>query len=213
MEQNVGILFDLDGTLLDTLGDLAHAVNATLTHFGYPCRSADQVRSMVGDGVRNLLTQALPHGADVDEALAWYMPYYQAHCQDQTKPYDGILEAVQLLQSKYPVAIVSNKPDEAVKTLCGQYFPGIYAQGQVETCPRKPAPDMLYMAMEAIGVEKCMYVGDTEVDVLTAQNAGVPCVTVLWGFRDRPLLEQAGATCFCQTPEQLPCVVQQFLCK
>jgi len=206
MKKKIGILFDLDGTLLDTLEDLADAVNAALNHFGCPARTLQEIRSMVGDGVRHLITQALPgreDDPDVDAVLAWYIPYYQAHCQDKTKPYEGVQQALKTLQSRCPVAIVSNKPDKAVKTLCAQFFPGVHAQGQVDTCPRKPAPDMLHLTMRELGVETCVYVGDTEVDVLTAQNAGVPCVTVLWGFRDRQLLERSGAKHFCHTPDGL----------
>lgn len=214
MEKTIGILFDLDGTLLDTLEDLADAVNAALTHFGCPMRTIQEIRYMVGDGVRNLITQALPgrkDDPDVDAVLAWYMPYYQAHCQDKTKPYAGVQQVVHALQDHYPVAVVSNKPDKAVKTLCARFFPGVYAQGQVESCPRKPAPDMIYLTMQELGVQKCIYVGDTEVDVLTAQNAGAPCVTVLWGFRDREQLERAGATCFCDSPEILTQKIRESL--
>ena len=192
-----GILFDLDGTLLDTLEDLYDSVNATLRHFGYPERSLKEVRRFLGNGAWDLITRSVPEGVDATEAFDYYQPYYREHCQIKTKPYDGIMEALAVLGEKYPIAIVSNKPDAAVKTLCEQYFPGIFARGESTDCPRKPAPDMVYKAMAEIGVEKCIYVGDSEVDVLTARNAGVPCLSVLWGFRDREEMEAVGGSVFC----------------
>ena len=200
------ILFDLDGTLLDTLQDLADATNATLTHFGYPLRTLEEIRQFVGNGARRQMTLSLPDGVSeetIDEVLEWYKDYYAQHTQVKTCPYDGILEALEEIQKEFPVAIVSNKPDVAVKTLCKAYFGDTFALGESADCPRKPAPDMVYAAMKAIGAERCIYVGDSEVDVLTAKNAGVPCLTVLWGFRDREILVDAGATHFCENPGEL----------
>ena len=199
----IGILWDLDGTLLDTLQDLADAVNHTMAQFGYPQRTLEEVRRFVGNGARRLIALAVPENADVDEVLAAFHAYYDAHCQIKTKAYDGIMEALAVLQEKYPMAIVSNKPDSAVKSLCAQYFPGLFARGESADCPRKPAPDMVYKAMEAIGVETCIYVGDSEVDVLTAKEAGVPCLSVLWGFRDREEIEAAGGQQFCDDTARL----------
>lgn len=198
-----GFLFDLDGTLLDTLEDLADAVNHTMDVFGYPRRTIGEVRRFVGNGARRLMEQAVPEGGDVDGALAAFHSYYDSHCQIKTRPYDGVLEALAVLGERYPLAIVSNKPDSAVKTLCARYFPGIYARGESADCPRKPAADMVFKAMEAIGVENCVYVGDSEVDVLTAKNAGVPCLSVLWGFRDKADMEAVGGTDFCGNTAQL----------
>ena len=198
-----GILWDLDGTLLDTLQDLADAVNHTMAQFGYPQRTLEEVRRFVGNGARRLIALAVPENADVDEVLAAFHAYYDEHCQIETKAYDGIMEALAVLQEKYPMAIVSNKPDSAVKSLCAQYFPGLFARGESADCPRKPAPDMVYKAMEAIGVETCIYVGDSEVDVLTAKAAGVPCLSVLWGFRDREEIEAAGGQQFCDDTARL----------
>ena len=208
-----GILFDLDGTLLDTLGDLTEATNYALGQFGFPGRSMEQVRRAVGNGAENQLRKSLPEGTPeetVQNILALYKPYYTQHCQIKTKPYDGILETLEALKGKYPIAIVSNKPDSAVKALCSEYFPGIYALGEIPGCPRKPAADMVYKAMEAIGADRCVYVGDSEVDVLTAKNAGVPCVAVLWGFRDREDLEQAGECILCRTPEELNMILEEI---
>ena len=200
------ILFDLDGTLLNTLDDLADAVNVTLTHFGCPERTKEEVRQFVGNGAERLIRLALP-GKDTDPdvftVLAYFKDYYAAHAQIKTRPYDGVLQALADVQKEYPVAIVSNKPDGAVKLLCKQYFGDTYAIGQSSALPRKPAPDMVHKAMEAIGAESCIYVGDSEVDVLTAKNAGVPCLSVLWGFRDKEILAEAGATHFCEDPKDL----------
>ena len=200
------ILFDLDGTLLDTLQDLIDSTNATLAHFGYPLRTAEEVRQFVGNGALRLFELALPEGSTpqtVAEALAWFKEYYPAHSQIKTKPYDGILEALEEIRKEFPVAVVSNKPDVAAKPLCKTYFGDIYAQGESSACPRKPAPDMVFAAMKAIGAESCIYVGDSEVDVLTAKNAGVPCLSVLWGFRDKQILVEAGAEHFCENPKDL----------
>ena len=198
-----GILWDLDGTLLDTLEDLVDAVNFALGEFGYPTRSVEEVRCFVGNGARRLIERAVPENGDVSAVFDTFRTYYNAHCQIKTKPYDGIMEALQKLGEKYPMAVVSNKPDSAVKPLCAAYFPGLYARGESTDCPRKPAPDMVFKAMEAIGVERCVYVGDSEVDVLTARNAGVPCLSVLWGFRDRTEIEEAGGSHFCEHTEEL----------
>jgi phosphoglycolate phosphatase len=200
------ILFDLDGTLLNTLEDLTDATNAALEHFGCPPRTLEEVRQFVGNGAERLIRLALPGKADdpdVAEVLAWYKAYYAAHSQIKTCPYAGVLEAVEAVKKAFPVAIVSNKPDQAVKPLAAQYFPGLYARGESVDCPRKPAPDMVFKAMEALGVEKCIYVGDSEVDVLTAKNASVPCLSVLWGFRDQGDMIEAGGKCFCHDPADL----------
>lgn len=206
-----GILWDLDGTLLDTLEDLADAVNYALRQFGYPERTIEEVRRFVGNGARRLIALAVPEGADPDSVFECFHTYYDAHCQIKTKPYGGIPEALDRLGKKYPMAIVSNKPDSAVKPLCARYFPGLYARGESTDCPRKPAPDMVRKAMAEIGVDRCIYVGDSEVDVVTAKNAGVPCLSVLWGFRDRAEIEQAGGTCFCENTEELVETLEEMI--
>ena len=200
------ILFDLDGTLLDTLEDLADATNAALTHFGFPVRTLEEIRKFVGNGARRQITLSLPEGQSdetVDRVLAWYKSYYAAHSQIKTRPYAGILEALEEVKAEFPVGIVTNKPDVAVQPLCKAHFPGVYALGESGALPRKPAPDMVQSAMAAVGARDCIYVGDSEVDVLTAKNTGVPCLSVLWGFRDRKILVDAGATHFCETPADL----------
>lgn len=199
------ILFDLDGTLLDTLGDLHASTNAVLASFGYPERTIDEVRRFVGNGARRLIEQAVPAGEGhrVDEVLAAFQTYYAAHCDILTRPYPGIPELLTRLGAQYPLAVVSNKPDRAVKELASIYFPTLYARGESTECPRKPAPDMVFAAMKALGANRCVYVGDSEVDVLTAKNAGVPCISVLWGFRDKGMLAEHGAEHFCDDTAKL----------
>ena len=201
-----GILFDLDGTLLDTLEDLLDATNYALRVHGYPERTISELRRFVGNGAMNQIRLSLPEGSTQEEiqtVLATYKPYYTAHCQCKTAPYPGIPEALAVLKETYPIAIVSNKPDAAVKALCADFFPDIYALGEIPDCPRKPAPDMVFRAMSAIGAEACIYVGDSEVDVITAGNASIPCLSVLWGFRDREDMEAAGAVHFCEKTSEL----------
>lgn len=209
------VLWDLDGTLLDTLADLHAATNYALAAFGCPPRSMEEVRRFVGNGAGLLIRRALP-GLPTDPApeavLDVFRTYYNAHCQEQTRPYAGIPEALEILKDQgFSMAVVSNKPDSAVKPLCRQYFGDIPAFGETKDCPRKPAPDMVLRAAKMLGValSDCVYVGDSEVDVATAGHAGIACLSVLWGFRDRQALEQAGAVHFCATPEDLPrCIAQ-----
>ena len=171
-----GILFDLDGTLLDTLQDLADSVNHALAVHGYPARTISEIRRFIGNGAAALIAQSVPDGVDSKPVLETFRPYYQAHSQVKTAPYPGILEVLGQIREKYPVAIVSNKPDPAVKTLCAHFFPGIFALGEVAGCPRKPAPDMLYKATEVLGIDRFVYVGDSEGDVTTAHNANAKCI-------------------------------------
>ena len=210
-----GIIFDLDGTLLDTLEDLKDAVNYTMRHYGCPERSLEEVKNFIGTGARNLIRLSLPGKADdpdLDEVLATYQAYYAAHAQDKTCPFPGIVEALEAIGSKYPIAIVSNKPDIAVKPLCAHYFGShIFALGETAEIPRKPAPDMVHKAMAAIGVDSCIYVGDSEPDVLTAQNVGCKALSVLWGFRDEQTLRGVGAEYFCHDPKDLPAILETMI--
>lgn len=206
----IGILWDLDGTLLDTLDDLTDAVNAGLAQFGYPLRTRDEVRRFVGSGARRLIQRAIPEGADPDPVQSAFWNYYAAHCQDKTRPYPGIMQALAQL-SHHPMAIVSNKPDAAVKTLCQQYFPDLYAMGMSDAHPRKPEPDMVLKAMADIGVDTCIYVGDSDVDVLTARNAGVPCLSVLWGFRSRAEMDAVGGRNFCDDTSLLAGILEDMI--
>ncbi len=210
----IGILFDLDGTLLNTLEDLKDSTNYALRQYGCPERTIEEIRRFIGTGARRLIAQALPGGENdppVDEVLATYQAYYATHAQVKTAPYPGVMDAIAEIAKKYPVAIVSNKPDKAVKILCADYFPGIYARGESTDCPRKPAPDMLYKAMEEIGATKCVYVGDSEVDAITAGNAGAPCLSVLWGFRDREEIAENGGKHFCTDPADMPAMIDKIV--
>ncbi len=164
--------------MLNTLADLHASTNHVLAQFGYPFRTIDEIRQFVGSGARVLIERAVPAGRDnVQEVLAAFQSYYAAHCSQLTAPYAGIPEALKALES-YPLAVVSNKPDRAVKALAKIYFPGLYARGESDDCRRKPYPDMVQKAMEALGAERCIYVGDSEVDVATAKKAGMPSLSV-----------------------------------
>lgn len=211
---NYGILFDLDGTLLSTLEDLTDSVNYTLAHYGCPPRTLKEIRSFLGNGALRLIELSLP-GKDTDpdpeEALAFYQQYYRAHSNIKTAPYAGVLEALEALGKKYPLGIVTNKPNGAAVPLCKAQFGDIYTLGEETDCPRKPAPDMVHKAMAAIGVENCVYVGDTEVDLLTAKNAGVPCLTVTWGYRDREDLTALGAKYICDDPRDMPRKIEEII--
>ena len=206
------VIFDLDGTLLDTLQDLLDATNHVLKGYGFPERTLPELRAVVGNGAANQIRKLLPEGTGeetVQQVLKAYLPYYASHCRGKTAPYRGISEALEELRQEYALAIVSNKPDRAVKELCADFFPGLYALGETPDCPRKPAPDMLHKAMEHLGAERAIYVGDSEVDIATAANAGVPCVSVTWGFREKEQLHSAGAQVLCRDPEELFSCVQQ----
>lgn len=207
-----GVLFDLDGTLLDTLEDLYISVNYALDKLGYPVRSRAEIRHFVGNGAYRLMEQAVPEGADVNEALDVFLTHYNATCNDGfTAPYPGIPEVLEQLKKRYPVAVVSNKPDPAVKALCEKYFPGVLALGVTEKIARKPAPDMVFAVMKQMGVDRCIYVGDSEVDVLTAKAANVPCVSVLWGFRDKWEIEEVGGNIFCKNVADLPAAIESAI--
>lgn len=199
MTKYKAILFDMDGTLLDTLSDMTDAVNHVLTAHGYPARTAEEVRSFVGNGAARLIARAVPEGLPDEETaavLAEYRAWYEAHSCIKTAPYPGIPAALAVLRREGArLAVVSNKPDGATRALAAKFFPDLLAFGQTQGVPTKPAPDMVYRALNALGVEpeSAVYVGDSEVDVATAKNAGLPLVAVSWGFRGREALLTAGA--------------------
>lgn len=204
-------IFDLDGTLLDTLADLRQGINYALGTQGFVPRSMAEVRAFVGNGIWKLVERAVPAGtseAQMDAVYEAFNPYYAKHCADLTAPYDGILPLLQKLQAQGVVcALVSNKPDYAVQTLAAQYFPGLLAAsaGAKDGVRKKPAPDSVFAVIHQLGAEglRAVYIGDSEVDLQTAQNAALPCISVSWGFRDRSVLEQAGASCICDTVDAL----------
>ena len=206
-------IFDLDGTLLDTLGDLAAAVNYALRKYGLPEHSIDDVRSFVGNGVRVLMQRAVPEGEAnplFEEVLAAFRSYYLEHSLDTTRPYNGIPELLAELRRRgCHTAVVSNKFDAATKELCRYFFADTIevavGEHEAEGIRKKPAPDTVEEALRQLGVTKegAVYVGDSDVDILTAHNAGLPCISVLWGFRSREFLQAHGATTFVTSPLQL----------
>lgn len=204
------IVFDLDGTLLDTLDDLYAAVNAALGKYGLPLRTREEVRTFVGNGAVNLMRRASDGKWEIDELMQVFNSYYKAHCADKTKPYDGILELLQYLKAQgVQTAVLSNKPDFAVKMLVKDYFGDLCSialgENEKEGIRKKPAPDALYSVLKTLGAEKstAVYVGDSEVDIQTAKNAGVDCISVSWGFKTREFLLQNGATTIVDTPNDL----------
>ncbi len=208
------VIFDLDGTLLDTLEDLKNATNYALKVCGMPERTLSEVRRFVGNGVRNLMIRAVPQGEENPEfehAFAIFKEYYGEHCNDATRAYDGIPELLQELKNRgYAMAIVSNKIDSAVQDLNNRYFPQVdVAIGDRENLKRKPEPDSVFLALEELGRtrEEAVYVGDSDVDLATAQNAGLPCISVLWGFRDKEFLVEHGATTFVAKPNEITSVL------
>lgn len=211
------VLFDLDGTLLDTLEDILAAANYTLREMGYPERTLAEMRRFVGNGAEMQVRRAFGAGADealIQKALVQYKAYYAAHCQEKTRPYDGVLELLAELKRRgYRLAVVSNKPDEAVRPLAAQYFGGLMdaAMGETAARRRKPAPDMVNDALAALGADRtrAVYVGDSEVDIETARNAGLPCISVCWGFRDREQLAEAGATEIAATAPELLALLEK----
>ena len=192
-------LFDMDGTLLDTLDDLTAAVNHTMAQYGYPRRTREEVRQGLGNGAVKLIAALLPEGEDTpdfDAIMRDYKAWYQAHTCVLTRPYPGVPELLaRLTRQGCRVAIVSNKPHGAACELAEKFFPGVPTFGESPATPRKPAPDMVFHALTALGAEKdtAVYVGDSEVDVQTARNAGLPLIAVSWGFRGRKALAEAGA--------------------
>jgi phosphoglycolate phosphatase len=206
-------IFDLDGTLLDTLTDLAASTNYALREHGMPEHSVDDVRRFVGNGVRKLMERAVPDGADnplFDEAFATFRQHYMEHALDTTRPYDGVTEMLATLKSRgCSIAVVSNKMMAATQELCQHFFPDTVevaiGEHEAEGIRKKPAPDTVYAALSALGVTKdhAVYVGDSDVDIATARHAGLPCISVLWGFRDRDFLLQHGATTLVTIPGEL----------
>ncbi|MBE6748566.1 MAG: HAD family hydrolase [Ruminococcaceae bacterium] len=191
------VIFDLDGTLLDTLEDLKNSVNFALSQGGYNERTLDEVREFVGNGIENLMRKAVPVGISEEEftkCFASFKEHYKIHSEDNTKEYDGITDMLRVLkQNGFLLAVVSNKADFAVETLCNKYFQGLLdvAVGEREGIKRKPCPDSVNEVTRILGVSKenCYYVGDSDVDVKTAHNAEMKCIACTWGFRSRSVLE------------------------
>lgn len=204
-------IFDLDGTLLDTLDDLAASTNYALRHNRLPAHTTDDVRRFVGNGVRKLIERAVPGGEAhplFEQTLADFREHYTLHSSDHTRPYPGVVALLERLRSHgKKIAVVSNKFHAATEALCCHYFPSLVdvAIGESAEIRKKPAPDTVLEALCRLGADKCgaVYVGDSDVDIETARNSGLPCISVLWGFRDRPFLLSHGATILVESPTEI----------
>lgn len=211
MKKYSAIIFDLDGTLLNTLEDLADSVNYALTSNGFAARTIEEVRVFVGNGIRKLIERAVPKNASteaVDSVFETFKNHYLGNMMNKTKPYDGIMELLRMLNERgITMGIVSNKYDPGVKGLNESFF-GKYikvAIGESAGVAKKPAPDTVYAAIREMGVEKenTVYVGDSDVDIATAANSGLDCISVTWGFRDREFLQEKGAAVMIDTPFEI----------
>ena len=211
MRRYKAVIFDLDGTLLDTLADLAEGTNYALHINGFPERTPDEIRRFVGKGARKLIERAVPDGqveAALEKVRQDFNVYYKIHCKDHTGPYPGIMEMLQeLVQQGYSLGVVSNKPDFAVQELIPEYFPDIFASisGERQGVAKKPAPDLIREAMKTLHADSsnAVYVGDSEVDLEAAANAGIPCISVAWGFKGRRFLEEQHAGMIIETPSEI----------
>ena len=211
MRRYKAVIFDLDGTLLDTLTDLAEGTNYALRVNGFPERTIDEIRRFVGNGARKLVERAVPEGQEetaLEQVRQDFNVYYKIHCKDHTGPYPGIMEMLQeLVQQGYSLGVVSNKPDFAVQELIPEYFPGIFASvsGERQGVAKKPAPDLIWEAMKYLHADssESVYVGDSEVDLEAAANAGIPCISVAWGFKGREFLEEQQAEMIIEAPAEI----------
>ena len=205
------VIFDLDGTLLNTLEDLQASVNYALERYHMPVKSLEEIRHFVGNGIEKLIERAVVKDTEelvMKEVLAAFKEHYALHCNDKTGLYPGIDKLLlELKEQKFQMAIVSNKLQEGVDVLHEQYFSNYLsvAIGAREGICKKPAPDTVVEALRILGIskEKAVYVGDSEVDIATAANAGMNCITVTWGFRTRKEQEEAGANLFAEKPEDI----------
>ena len=211
------IIFDLDGTLLDTLEDLTNSVNYALERCQMPVRTISEVKGFVGNGIRVLMVNAVPDGEEnprFEEAFSIFKEHYAVHCNDKTRAYDGVCALLETLKEKgYALAIVSNKVDSAVQELKEKYFSAVgVAIGDREGIRRKPEADSVLFALKELGSsrERAVYVGDSDVDLMTAANSGLPCISVLWGFRDREFLLAHGAEVFAENPSDIINIVDNF---
>ena len=205
-------IFDLDGTLLSTLADLAASTNYALRTHHMPERSIDEVCRFVGNGVKKLMERAIPDGLNnplFEETFATFRQHYMQHNLDTTQPYPGIMQLLEQLKAEGKnIAVVSNKFYAATRELCRHFFGDLVpvAIGEREDIRKKPAPDTVIEALRELGVDKegAVYIGDSDVDIMTAKNSGMPCVSVLWGFRDKEFLLEHGATTLISQPEDMP---------
>ena len=212
------VIFDLDGTLLDTLDDLTAGVNYCMQKYGGPIHDREEVRKKVGNGIYVLMEKALPGGRShpaYEDCMRDFPVFYKEHMTDHTKPYPGICEMLTgLKQLGYRLAIVSNKFDAAVKGLNQDFFSEYIsvAIGESSSVRKKPAPDTVFQAMKELGAtpEECIYIGDSEVDIQTAANAEIPCISVDWGFKTIEFLKEHGAKTIVSTPQELFNAIENF---
>lgn len=205
------IIFDMDGTILNTLEDLKNSLNYVLQQAGYQTRTLEEVRTFVGNGIRKTIERALPSDIEeekVDELFSLFMDYYAIHNTDNTKPYNGVIELLKELKHLgYKIAVVSNKQDSAVKSLCKKFFTGLFDVeiGEKENIAKKPEPDEVNEVLKILNIDrtKSIYIGDSEVDIQTAQNSKMKSIIVDWGFRDRKFLYEHGAEVIVSNPSEI----------
>lgn len=205
------VIFDLDGTLLDTIEDIANSVNYVMLECGLYFKSTQEIQASVGNGVSMLMERLVPNGKEnpcFEKSVELFKSHYSTHMCKDTKPYDGIEDVLKDLKLRgLKIAVVSNKFDGAVKGLCEKYFEGLIdvAVGQQDEIREKPAPDMVFEVMNKLGVEpeNCIYIGDSEVDIQTANNAGIPCLSVVWGYKDIDFLYENGAQTIIYAPSDI----------
>ncbi len=210
------VVFDLDGTILNTLDDLADSLNVVLKQKGYPIRTKEEVCAFVGNGVLKLIERAVPQNTKDEEVLdtfKMFKEYYRNHSAIKTQPYKQIKEVIAELRKRgYQTAVVSNKIDEAVKQLSQDYFPDLfdYSLGEKPSIPKKPAPDMVNIVLKELNLSKqeIIYVGDSDVDIETANNIGCKCISVTWGFRKREFLVKHQAHILIDEPQELLAILK-----
>ncbi|MGN0233712.1 MAG: HAD family hydrolase [Bacteroidaceae bacterium] len=211
------LIFDLDGTLTDSLKDLWLSVNHSLRTMGWPERTSDEVRTFVGNGVHLLIERSVPQGTrpeELEQCFQLFRSHYVEHCMDHTAPYPGIPEMLsELNKDGYRMAIVSNKLQAGVNMMYNRHYASLVhvAIGEHDGVCRKPAPDMIFEALTQLKVKKeeCIYLGDSDIDIRTAQAAGLPCISVLWGFRDKKFLLAHGATTLAEHPSDILDIIRR----
>lgn len=205
------IIFDMDGTILNTLEDLKNSLNYVLQQAGYQTRTLEEVRTFVGNGIRKTIERALPSDIEeekIDELFSLFMDYYAIHNTDNTKPYNGVIDLLKELKHLgYKTAVVSNKQDSAVISLCKKFFTGLFDVeiGEKENIAKKPDPDEVNEVLKILNIDrtKSIYIGDSEVDIQTAQNSKMKSIIVDWGFRDRKFLYEHGAEVIVSNPSEI----------
>ncbi|MBO6111559.1 MAG: HAD family hydrolase [Lachnospiraceae bacterium] len=212
------VIFDMDGTVLDTLEDLTKSMNYVMDAFGFPSHTNEEYRLVFGNAIRYALEHTVPEGTPtevIDRMIPVFKEHYDKHCLDKTRPYEGIIPLMKQLKARgFKMAIVSNKIDSAVRELNERFFSEAVnvAIGERPGLKRKPAPDMVIQAMSDLKSlpGESIYIGDSEVDLATAKNSGLPCISVLWGFRDKAYLKETGASVFAETPKELLLLLESY---